>query len=167
MQARHHMIIGAVAASALIPVLGTNSLFFLAGSVLIDGDHYVDYVYRNRFRNFSIRKMFQYYRLLKEKMTLGWVPISLAHTFEALTLLLISCVIFNWLWLWAVFWGALFHFATDNIYFSVRNIKSRRVVSIIEYIIRRKRMEKRGIQPNRIYVAVFDELNISNRKKWE
>ena len=76
MQARQHTIIGAVAATALIPFLGINSAIFWAAAVLIDGDHYTEYVYRNGFRDFSIKRMFWYYELLRvEEKYFSHIPV--------------------------------------------------------------------------------------------
>ena len=52
MKLREHVVLGGAAAAGLTPVLGAqDSLVFLGATVLIDVDHYWDYLVRNDFRN--------------------------------------------------------------------------------------------------------------------
>ena len=67
MKPRYHAVVGGTVALALTPVLGLNSAIFWASSVLIDGDHYMDYVYRNGFKDYSMKRMSEFYCLLSKK----------------------------------------------------------------------------------------------------
>ena len=159
MKARYHALTGAVAASALIPVLGVNSVVFWAGSVLIDGDHYVDYVYRNGFRDFSIKRMFRFNELLfKEVKMRRFLNLNLLHTIEVLILLYIAGEITSWLWLQAIFWGMLFHVATDLVYMYVKGSLFRRALSIVEYAVRWNNIKRHGCRPEEIYSSALAQL---------
>ena len=83
MKVEYHVVAGGVASAALIPVLGVNSAAFLTASVLIDVDHYLDYVYRNNFTDFSIKRMFAFHDFLEEKASeIPFVVLSVMHTVE-------------------------------------------------------------------------------------
>ncbi len=167
MRARDHALIGALSASALIPVLGVNSVVFWTASVLIDGDHYVDYVYRNGFKDFSIKGMFRFNRSLsavlsEENKKGGFLTISLLHTIEALGFLYIASELTGWLWLQSVFWGMLFHISTDLVHKLVRGGRIfGRALSIMEYVIRSNSMKRRGIQPQEVYRRAAAQLTDS------
>ena len=160
MKARYHVLSGGIAASLLIPVLGVNSAFFFASSVLIDGDHYVDYLYRNRFKDFSVRRMFTFHERLfsrgKEKDFLG---LNILHTVEALVFIYAVSAFTDWLWLKAVLWGMLFHVIVDLIYLYRQGRLFRRSVSIIEYIIRWRLMKRRGLNPELPYRSALRTMS--------
>ena len=86
--------------------------------MLIDGDQYVDYVFRNGFSDFKIKGMFRFYESLndvleKEGKTHCFPIINLLHTVEALGFIYVLAELTNLLWVQAVFWGKLFHLLTD------------------------------------------------------
>jgi len=167
MKGRHHTFIGAVAASALIPALGVYSAVFWTASVFIDGDHYVDYIYRNGFKDFSIKGMFRFNESLgdvlnKEGKTRCFLTLSLLHTIEALGFFYIASELTDWLWLKSVFWGMLFHLSTDLVH---RVVRERRIfgraLSIVEYVIRWNIMKRHGCRPQEIYRRVLAQLTDS------
>ncbi|MFC1954522.1 hypothetical protein ACFLVZ_01705 [Chloroflexota bacterium] len=165
MKARQHALIGGVAASALIPVLGINSLIFLTASVLIDGDHYTEYIYRNRFTDFNIKKMFRFTAMLDtESINYCYLPFSFLHTIEALILLFIGGQVTNIPWIQAIFWGMLFHIICDlaHIRYHGGNL-FRRSLSIFEYIIKWNIIKRRGNQPEKIYGIVLAKLEVNPR----
>jgi len=167
MRARDHALIGTVAASALIPILGVYSATFWTASVFIDGDHYVDYIYRNGFKDFSIKGMFRFYASLsdvlkKEVKTPWFLTLSLLHTIEALGFFYIASELTNWLWLKSVFWGMLFHVSTDLIHrFVIGERLFGRALSIVEYVIRWNNMKRHGFRPQRIYRRALVQLTTS------
>ncbi len=162
MKARYHAMTGAVAASALIPVLGVNSAVFWVASILIDGDHYIDYVYRCRFRDFSIKRMFRFHELLfKEVKARHFLSLNLLHTVEVLIFLYIAGEITSWLWLQAIFWGMLFHVATDLVYMYVKGSLFRRALSIVEYAVRWDNIKRHGCRPEEIYSSVLAQLAVT------
>lgn len=167
MKARYHALAGALAASALVPVLGVNSTVFWTASVLIDGDHYVDYIYRNGLKDFSIKGMFRFYESLSDVLTKEgkkpcFLTISLLHTIEALVFFYIAGELTDWLWLQSVFWGMLFHLSTDLVHRFVRRGRIfGRALSIVEYVVRWHNMKRHGCQPQAIYRKALAQLTDS------
>ena len=156
MNARFHTISGGIAASLLIPVLGVNSVFFWASSVLIDGDHYLDYLYHNRFKNFSVKRMFEFHRhLFRNGQRPNFLGLNIMHTAEALLLVYAVSALTGWLWLKAVLWGMLFHMLVDVVYLYFQGRLFRRALSVIEYAIRWRRMKRRGLQPELPYTSAL------------
>jgi len=174
MKARHHVLAGSIAASAMVPVLGVNSIFFLVASIFIDGDHYIDYTFRNNFKDFSIKSMFRFYDLLfetleKEGKSQCFLTLCIMHTIEGLGIFYILSEFTGWLWLKAVFWGISFHLISDMTYtlLNKRRIFGR-ALSIIEYVIRWNIKKRHGCQPQQIYNKVlallYNESNNSLEK---
>jgi hypothetical protein len=164
MRGRDHALIGALAASALVPVLGINSAVFWAASVFIDGDHYVDYVYRNGFKDFSIGGMFQFHNSLstiplKDHKKRGFVTLSMLHTVEALSIVFIAAELTGWLWLQSIFWGMIFHVFTDLTRWAVVGVSIfTRALSLVEYMIRVNNMKRRGTDPREIYQVALAQI---------
>jgi len=156
MKAQYHALSAGIAAPMLIPVLGPYSAVFFASSVLIDGDHYLDYLYRNGFKDFSVKRMFTFHKKLYEnwkgKTFLG---LNIGHTAEWLLLVYGAYAITDWMWLKAALWGMLFHMVFDLIYGYQRKGLRRRALSIIEYIIRWNRMKRRGLHPELPYTSTL------------
>lgn len=163
MQARYHALSGGIAALALVPVLGTNSAAFFCASVLIDSDHYLDYLYRNKFTDFSIKRMFAYNKTLSEKTPEPhFLGLSIMHTAEFLLLVYAVAALTGFSLLWAVLWGLIFHMVFDLIYLQRRGLISKRALSLIEYVIRWNRLSRRGLHPESPYsVALNDALPAS------
>lgn len=160
MQARYHAISGGITASLLIPVLGVNSIAFFASSVLIDGDHYLDYVCRNGFSDFSIRRMFAFHRYLFEKAPVNeLLGLNVMHTVEFLLLVYVATMITGWLWLKAALWGMLFHVAIDLVYLYINGRLFSRALSIVEYIIRWNDRKRRGLNPELPYQSALEAVS--------
>jgi hypothetical protein len=148
MQARYHIVAGGIVSASLIPVLGVNSAAFFAASVLIDVDHYVDYVCRNKFTDFSIRRMFTYVDQLGiHTGKRRWVSLSVMHTGEFLLLVFTIAALTNLALFEAILWGLIFHIVSDLIYFYYRGVFFRRALSIIEYVLRWNRLKQKGLNP--------------------
>jgi sterol desaturase/sphingolipid hydroxylase (fatty acid hydroxylase superfamily) len=160
MRAECHAVLGGAAAAGLAPVLGVSSLAFFAASVLIDFDHYLDYVYRNRFVDFSVRRMFRFASALDSRSRgRATVQLSVFHTIEALLVMLAAAALTGWPALWAVLWGALFHMMVDTAGLLREGTPFVRAYSIIEYGVRWARLERRGEQPRLPYeLALQDTL---------
>lgn len=154
-----HVVLGGAAALVLSPALGTEgSLAFWASSVLLDVDHYWDYLVKTGFRNWSPRTMFAYYRELAVHLRRpDMLILSLFHTAEWFLLV-------GLLGLWggvdlvvAAFCGMVFHLALDLVRLASYRAVSRRALSIVEYVIRRRRLWRRGVDPD----AVFREALVA------
>ena len=159
MKAQYHALAGGIAAAALIPVLGIDSAVFFASSVLIDGDHYIDYVYRTGFKDFSVRRMFSFHGLLlRRELGRDFLGLSLAHTVEALLLVYSAGGLTGWMWSRALLWGMFFHMAFDLADLYRRGRLFRRAFSIIEYIIRWNRLKRKGLDPELTYREVLASM---------
>ena len=152
MKVEYHVVAGGVASAALIPVLGVNSAAFFAASVLIDFDHYLDYIYRNNFTDFSVKRMFAFNEFLYEKTneTL-FLGLSVMHTVEFLLLVYTVAALTGLAAIEAILWGLLFHMVLDLVYLYRQGALFRRALSIVEYVIRWNRLERQGLQPESPY----------------
>ncbi|MFC1990728.1 hypothetical protein ACFLU9_01080 [Chloroflexota bacterium] len=150
---------GGIASSLLIPVLGVNGAVFWAASVLIDGDRYLDYLYRNRFKEFSMRRMFTFHKLLFEKEeNQNFLGLSVMHTVEFFLGVYAVSALTGWVWLKAALWGMLFYMAVDLVYLYRQGRLFERALSIIEYVIRWKRMRRRGLHPEQPYQSTLQAM---------
>lgn len=161
MKPQYHIVSGGVAASLLIPVLGVNSVVFWASSVLIDGDHYLDYLYRNGFKDFSVKRMFTFHELLftrgQEQNFLG---LNIMHTVEFLLLLYAVATFTGSTLVMAALWGMLFHMVVDVIYLYRQGRLFRRAFSIVEYAIRWNRMKRQGLRPQLPYHSALKAMSV-------
>ncbi len=153
MNLREHVILGGVAATALAPLLGVQeSAVFWAASVVIDVDHYWDYVYRNGFRDWSPRRMFEFHQTLFTKIRRPeFLALSLFHTMEWFLLVYLAAVWLDATVLFAALWGMLFHFVLDVVRLAGYRAAFKRAFSMVEYIIRRRSLVRRGLDPDRVY----------------
>lgn len=159
MRPREHLIYGAAASAALYPALGHNSLYFFAGSVAIDIDHYFDFVWHNGFTDFSFRKMFAYHG----EMARMWgredfLSIEAFHTVEFIAPLFIASRLWASPVLTAVLLGMVFHIALDTAYLCRLKILMKRSHSFVEYFIRKRVLEGRGLRPVDVYDAALRAL---------
>lgn len=160
MKAQYHALSGGVAASVLVPVLGPYSAVFFASSVLIDADHYLDYLYRNGFKDFSIKRMFTFHeKLFPKTRENNFLGLSVGHTAEWLLLVYGTYVITHWAWLEAAFWGMIFHLMFDLVYLYRGRRLTSRALSIIEYIIRWNRMKHSGLHPELPYNSTLSTMS--------
>tara|TARA_B100000315_G_C14472381_1_gene538984 strand:+ start:410 stop:904 length:495 start_codon:yes stop_codon:yes gene_type:complete len=164
MKLKHHIIYGGVASLFLIPKFGFLSGVFWAATVLIDVDHYLDYIYRNRFSCLSIKKMFAYSDITfdwKDKQ--GFLGLSIFHTIEIIMGVYLVSVWVKSDVVKAVFWGIVFHMILDIIFLlKIKSLFSR-VFSLIEYIICKKQMTPNGLSPSKVY----DEIIVAVNKRFE
>lgn len=166
MKAQYHALTGGIAAAALIPVLGPYSAVFFASSVLVDGDHYLDYLCRNGFKDYSVKRMFVFHEKLfakgKEQNFLG---LNIGHTVEWMLLVYAASAITDWIWLKAALWGMLFHLFLDLVYLYLKKRLTRRAISIIEYFIRWNNMKRKGLQPGLFYLSTLQTMFGSSKGK--
>ncbi|MBU2534898.1 MAG: hypothetical protein KKD83_01875 [Chloroflexi bacterium] len=159
MKPQHHALIGGTVALALTPALGVNSAVFWVSSVLIDGDHYVDYVYRNGFKDYSIKRMFEFHDLLSERgKEPDFLSLNLMHTAEFILLMSVAAAITGWTWLIAMLGGILLHMLLDLFYMYRHGQLFKRALSIIEYFVRWRRMKRQGLRPELHYQSVLESM---------
>lgn len=148
MTVKQHTLIGGVAALALTPILGLAAIPFWLGSILIDIDHYLEFIYHNRLTDFNIKRMHDYHSTLGRWFSRPeFLNLSIFHTVEFLALLYISGMWLDSLLIKATVGGMLFHILLDTIYLYSRGSLSKRAHSIIEFVIRKELMKLRGFHP--------------------
>ncbi len=135
---KDHIKYSCIPALILYPFVGIGALYFFLAGILIDLDHCMEYTIK--FRGFSVKGMFDFYQkelpsLMEEKRYLG---LSIFHTLEFLTLVFILSFFFS-SWLWFVWLGMMFHWVLDMSYLYNPNATCVRAVSLVEYLIKKKR----------------------------
>lgn len=163
MNLREHVILGGGAAAALSPLLGAqDSLVFWGASVLIDVDHYWDYLWRNRFSDASPQKTFAFHHVLFRKVhDPAVLALNLFHTAECLLMVWSAATWLGSSGLFAVFWGMLFHLGLDLARLAWCRATFKRALSIVEYWIRRRRLVRRGLDPDRVYWDALAEIGVT------
>jgi hypothetical protein len=127
MRAGGHILAGGVGSILLYPFPSLPGLVFWLSSVLIDIDHYLDFIYRNGFTDFRIKGMFLYHDVLKG------------------------------------FWGRP-EFLLDWIYLYRHKVLTLRAYSVIEYLIRKRRLVTQGLSPGTIYSEALRYVNDAHEK---
>lgn len=159
MEAKYHTLAGGIASAALVPELGVYSAAFFASSVLIDFDHYLDYVYHNGFTDFSVRRMFAYCDALeKESKGRSFVALSIMHTVEFILLVYAVAYATGLVFMEAILWGLLFHLALDLVYLGSQRRLLDRAFSLVEFFIRWNRMKRRGLRPELPYRLALEAV---------
>jgi hypothetical protein len=159
---KEHVVFGGVAAAALAPVLGMREAgAFWAASVLIDVDHYWDFLYRNRFRNWSPGKMFAFHRALFPKARRrDFLGLNLFHTVEFFALVSAAGMLLGSRAVLAALLGLVYHLALDLIRLATHRALFARALSIVEYVVRRRRLVRHGIDPTRVYREALVEIGL-------
>lgn len=134
MTLRAHTIQASVGSVLLIPFLGVDTMVFFFSMILIDIDHYFDYIFV--CRRFDMRGMFKFHDFVckSRESVYGF---SLFHTVEVFLLFFILG--FWSYYFWIILSGFIVHFIFDIYGLYVGNALFSRAFSIIEYIIFRKK----------------------------
>jgi len=150
---REHVLLGGGVAAALAPVLGVQeSAVFWASTVLIDVDHHWDYVYRNGFTDWSLRRALAFHRFLfgtRERPE--FLALNLFHTVEWLVFAIAAGAWLGSSAVLAAVLGMLFHLALDLVWLGWHRATFKRALSIVEYVIRRRRLRARGLDVDAPY----------------
>lgn len=150
----------------LYPVLGLGSVAFWVGSVLIDADHYLEFIYHNKLTDFSIRRMLEYhYTLGKWIGQEEFLNLSIFHTVEFLALFYLGAVWLDSPMLKAFLWGMVYHRFLDTIYLARLGYASKRVHSIVEFFIRKELIKRNGLHPVTVCNRALDEVLQGNTGK--
>ncbi|HEY6007208.1 MAG TPA: hypothetical protein VIU40_02725 [Geobacteraceae bacterium] len=128
-----------VAALCLLPVWGAAQLLcFAVGSILIDVDHYIFYVFRRR--RFDVRGMFAYFEDLQEvQHRIPYAGICIFHTVEFY--LLVYLLSLRYSLFTPVFIGMLYHFVLDLIHLRRHRFLTGRAFFILEHFVRVRRYQ--------------------------
>lgn len=157
MTLKHHIIYGGIASLCLFPKFGFLSGIFWVASVLIDIDHYIEFLWKNRFTNFRFRKMFDYCNVIVGWNTRpGLLGLSIFHTAEVIGGIYLASIWVNSNIINAIFWGMVFHMTLDILFLLKIGALFCRAFSFIEYVIRKRIMIKSGLSPD----AIFQEALI-------
>ena len=162
MKLTQHIIYGGIASLCLFPIIGFLSGIFWAASVLIDVDHYIDFLCRNRFADFSLKKMFAYSgAILKWNARPGLLGLSIFHTAEVIGSVYLVSLWLNSNIVKAIFWGMVFHMVLDVLFLLKMGALFCRAFSFLEYVIRKRIMIKNGLSPDAIFEEALVVANIN------
>lgn len=166
MKLTHHIIYGGIASLCLFPKMGFLCGVFWAASVLIDIDHYIDFLYRNRFTSFSLKKMFAYCNVFIMWNTRpGLLGLSIFHTIEIIGGIYLISFWLDLAVIKAVFGGMVFHMFLDILYLLRKGILFRRAFSLLEYFIRKNLMIRNGLSPDAMYEEALVTTGVSTVAK--
>jgi hypothetical protein len=162
MNLREHVVLGGAAAAALSPILGTqDSVVFFAASVLIDVDHYWDYVQRNGFQDWGWRRTFAFHRALFPQIRRpDFLAMNLFHTVEWFALVYVAGVWLHQSTLIAAFWGMVFHLSLDLVRLAWCRALFSRALSVVEFVIRRRLLRARGVDPDLVYRETLEAIGV-------
>jgi hypothetical protein len=160
---REHVILGSAASVGLYFILGAgalqNVIYFWLASILIDIDHYLDYIYNNRFTDYSFKRMMAYHGLLyKRRFDPAFINLSIFHCVESMGALLIVALYTGSTALLYIWWGFLFHIIFDTIKLIYDGKPSIRSNTIIGYFFRIRRLKTQGLDTKAIYTKAAIEV---------
>jgi hypothetical protein len=163
MKPREHIILGSAASIGLYYLGGAeaiqNVIYFWLASILIDIDHYLDYIYNNRFTDYSFKRMMAYHGLLyKRRFDPAFINLSIFHTVESMGALLIIALYTGSTALLYIWWGFIFHIIFDTIKLLYDGKPSIRSNTIIGYFLRIKRLKLQGLDTKGIYTRAVNEV---------
>lgn len=131
MTLKQHTIQATIGSAVLAPFLGIDAVIFFFSMILIDVDHYFDFVIV--CKRFGIRDMFKYHNWLwKRKKSV--YAVSILHTVEVFVLLFILG--FWSYYFWIVLFGFSIHYVFDIYFLYIHDSTTIRAFSILEYIIK-------------------------------
>jgi len=152
MTLRDHTILGGLASAALYPLMGFNALWFFCAAVLIDIDHYLDFIYHNKLKDLSLKSMFLYHETLaKWWASPEFMNMEVFHTAETLAVVFVLALVFRSGALRAVFFGLVFHMGLDVFFLLRHGIVRKRVHSIAGYFLKKRSMAREGLDPANLY----------------
>lgn len=95
-----------------------------------------------------------------------FIDMQILHTAEFfIATYLAAAILEGTFWgpiLQAIFWGMVFHIAVDILFFIRIGVVFKRAFSLTDYLIRKKLMIKRGVDPDEIFKEALE--NTQNRK---
>ncbi|MBI4667681.1 MAG: hypothetical protein HY747_00605 [Elusimicrobia bacterium] len=159
--AREHVFINALAAAGFAYFLGWRAgLAFWSAGVLIDFDHYIDFVYRTRAKFWGFREMFFFHTQIFERLyEKDFLCMEIFHTVEFMAGLTWLAVVIDAPVVWAALAGAFFHHVLDFFHLARRGAWRKRAFSFLEYLIRVHRMKRLGIDGCRHYQKAIEALS--------
>ena len=163
MKPRDHLILGSAATVGLWFFSGVDTLhlliWFWLSSILIDIDHYLDYIYNNRFTDFSFKNMLAYHSLLyRRRFDPAFLNLSIFHTVESMALL--GALAFftgsgTLLYIWL---GFFFHIICDTFMLIYDGKPSIRSNTVIGYFFKIRKLKLQGLDTKAIYTNAVTEV---------
>lgn len=165
MSPKEHVIYGATASAAVYPFWGLfGAVSFFLGSVFIDIDHYLDYLYFSRFRNWSVKDMFAFHgQMARWKDRNDFLALEAFHTAEFLLAFLAVGLYFKSAPLLLFFSGMIFHLGLDLFRLHSFGRVPVRAISFIEYWVRARRMRRSGIDPEGLFRQAYEKITAKTR----
>mgnify|MGYP001598344368 CR=1 FL=1 len=159
MKLREHLVIGGITAVFLYFRWDLwRALLFFTAAVLIDADHYWDYLWRSRFIDWSPARMFRYYNLFNDNSSdKRCLAFSFLHTAEIFLLVYVLARFWNFGFFITIFWGMLFHLFLDVTDLTYKRKPFLRAYSVIEYWLRKKKLIRQGISPDAFCREIFEK----------
>ncbi len=157
------MIIGGVAAIFIYLHWGLwRALLFWGAAVLIDADHYWDYLWCSKFADWSGWRMFRYYDWLRKSYNdKRFLALSPLHTVEFFLVVYALASFWNYNFFITIFWGMLFHLFLDIITFVYEGKPFLRAYSLVEYWIRKRWLIRQGVNPDAFYREIFEKSKMA------
>ena len=148
---RDHVLIGAVPAFVVAAFTDPVwSFIFWLSNVLVDLDHYLNFLILTRFRVVGVRAMFQFHEAVFQRRSHpDLYPLEIFHTVEVVGLLGMAAFWFRG-FLVPIFWGIVFHLLVDVVHLARYQILTKRPHSLLEYFWRIRRMQAYGRNPDRV-----------------
>ncbi len=162
MRPRDHVILGSAASAGLWFLPGVDTLhlpvYFWLSSILIDIDHYLDYIYNNRFTDYSFKRMLAYHTLLyHRRFDPAFLNLSIFHTVESMAVLGALAFFAGSATLLYIWWGFLFHIICDTLMLIYDGKPSIRSNTIMGYFFKIKRLKLQGLDTKAIYTMAVNE----------
>lgn len=146
MSLKQHTIQASVGSMILAPFLGVDAIVFFFSMILIDVDHYFDFVVV--CRRFGIRDMFKYHNWVWKQKDAVY-GLSLFHTAEVLLLLFILGYWSHYFRL--ILLGFSVHIMFDLCFLYKHYSFFSRAFSIIEYVIKKNNMRRYPVPDKRFW----------------
>lgn len=166
MRLKSHIIAGVIGTAILYPIFGPwRSAVFFISSVMIDADHYLDYLWKTKFEDWRPSQMFKYYdHVIANKFDKRKLGFSILHTIEAYIVIYFLAIVVNHDFFITVLGGMAYHMIFDALSFAKDRLHFIRAYSIMEYHIRKKRMQKKGLNPDEFFQDMYTRSKDPLRK---
>lgn len=106
--------------------------------------------------------MFEFHRTLFPQIRRpDFLALSLFHTVEWFALVYLVATFLESSAVAAVFWGMAFHLALDALWLTLHRALFSRAFSMIEYVLRRRRLRQRGLEPDLVYDEALTAIGVT------
>ena len=149
MTLKQHTIQASIGSIILWPFLGIDTIVFFFSMILIDVDHYFDFVIV--CKRVGIRDMFKYHDWLGQ----GKHPLYILSLFHTVEILLLLFILGFWsYYFWLILSGFSIHLISDIYCLYKYYPFVKRAFSIVEYIIKRDTLKSYPVPEKEFWVSV-------------